>query len=207
MVCYNNSKCNSKLRILRAASVHFAVLRTFLSAMYKARNGHMRVSQINEALCSGNLRALMVLSDLENFDALLSNSVDSAFEPESVSNHDDCTFRKPNLESELLYTNAELIAKYKKKLNDYPDHACCSCEQLHYLKNVTTVIFGDKLGATVWPALKKYLLEVRADAAKVSHYMCNYCKSAIKHNLMPLRCVLNGLQWLPCHLNCKSWTL
>ena len=46
--------------------------------MYKARNGHMRVSQIDEALCSGNLRALMVLSDLENFDSLLSNSVDSA---------------------------------------------------------------------------------------------------------------------------------
>ena len=79
--------------------------------MYKARNGHMCVSQIDEALCSGNLRALMVLSDLEHFDALFSNSVDSAFKPESVSDHDNCTFRKPKLESELLYTNAELIAK------------------------------------------------------------------------------------------------
>ena len=115
LICHNDSKCNSKLRIVREASVHFAVLRTFLSALYKARNDHMRVSQIDEALRSRNLHALMVLSGLEIFDALFSNSVDLAFEPESISDHADCTFRKPNLESELLYTNAELIAKLVKK--------------------------------------------------------------------------------------------
>ena len=28
-------------------------------------------------------------------------------------------------------------------------------------------------------------------------YMCNYCKSAIKNNKLPPRCVLNGLEPVP----------
>ena len=93
--------------MLRAASVNFTVLCTFLSALYKARNGHMHVLQIDKALCSGKLCTLMVLSDLENFEALFSNSVDSIYEHESLSDHTDCTFKKPNLES--------LIAKCQKR--------------------------------------------------------------------------------------------
>ena len=115
LVCHNDSGCNSKLRVLWTASAHSPVLCTFLSALYKARNGHMSVSQIDKALCSVNLNASIVLSGLEIFETLFSNSVDSTYDPESASDHADCTFRKPNLESELLYANAELIAKYKKK--------------------------------------------------------------------------------------------
>ena len=56
------------------------MLGTFLSALYKARNGHMHVSQIDKALCSGNLRTLMALSGLKNFEALFSNSVGSTYD-------------------------------------------------------------------------------------------------------------------------------
>ena len=45
----------------------------------------MYVSQIDEALCSRNLHTLMVLSGLEIFEALFSNSVDSAYEPVNLS--------------------------------------------------------------------------------------------------------------------------
>ena len=41
LVCHNDSKCNSKLRVLWVASAHSPMLRTFLSALYKARNGHV----------------------------------------------------------------------------------------------------------------------------------------------------------------------
>ena len=49
----------------------------------------------------------------------------------------------------------------------------------------------------MWTVLKKYLLQVSVDATNVSHYMCNYCKSAIRRNLLPPCCVLNGLQVAP----------
>ena len=36
LVCFNDSNCVSKLRILRAASTHYPLLRNFLHALYNA---------------------------------------------------------------------------------------------------------------------------------------------------------------------------
>ena len=53
----------------------------------------------------------MLLSGFEYFEALFSNSVDMSYETESVNDHAGCTFRKQNLDFELIYANAELLAK------------------------------------------------------------------------------------------------
>ena len=49
----------------------------------------------------------------------------------------------------------------------------------------------------MWPALKQYMLKDNPEAADDTHFMCNYCKSKIRSNKMPPRCVLNGLEVIP----------
>jgi len=62
----------------------------------------------------------MEIDNVDNFDALLSNSVESSYE--------QCTgivlmLGRPHLESELLVDNALLIAQLQKEIDDYPEHA------------------------------------------------------------------------------------
>ena len=49
----------------------------------------------------------------------------------------------------------------------------------------------------MWPALKQFMLRNNKQAADETHFMCNYCKSSMKHDKMPPRCVLNGLEVIP----------
>ena len=54
LLCFTGDECNSKLRILRAASTHYAVLRSFLHAVYDAIRNHKRVAHLDAALHSGD---------------------------------------------------------------------------------------------------------------------------------------------------------
>ena len=57
---------------------------------------------------------------------------------------------------------------------------------------------SDKLGNAVWPRLKEFILGQCHNTNEVgTMYMCNYCKSSIKNNKLPPRCVLNGLEPVP----------
>ena len=58
-VCSNDGGCKSKLRILRAASTHFPVLGNLLHHVNDAVRSSSRVDDIDEALCAGDLHALM----------------------------------------------------------------------------------------------------------------------------------------------------
>ena len=49
----------------------------------------------------------------------------------------------------------------------------------------------------VWPRLKQYILDHNPTADQQILYMCHYCKSGIKQNKLPPRCVLNGLETVP----------
>ena len=62
---------------------------------------------------------------------------------------------------------------------------------------MTKVNLSDNLGSKVWPALKAFIVEHNSDANKQVLYMCNYCKPFIKQDILPARCVLNGLQTVP----------
>lgn len=59
LVCANNSGCESKLRVVRATSTHFLVLRKILSS---ARASHKHVFEINQALSAGDYCKLMELT-------------------------------------------------------------------------------------------------------------------------------------------------
>ena len=117
-----------------------------------------------------------------------------------------------HLESELLVGNALLIAQLQKEIDDYPEHACCSCERLHQRKAVTRVKLSENLGSEVWSRLKSYIAEQNTNIGDQVLYMCNYCKLLIKKNVLPPRCVLSGLQVVPipqelAQLDCLSTQL
>ena len=55
LVCYDNdTQCRSKLRILRAMSTHYPVLRNFLQGLYSGMKRHMYVATIDNALSAGD---------------------------------------------------------------------------------------------------------------------------------------------------------
>ena len=98
----------------------------------------------------------------------------------------------------LLIERAQLITQFESEVDDYPAHVCCSCECLYQRKSVTKVKLSDKLGNAVWPRLKEFILGQCPNINEVgTMYMCNYCKSSIKNNKLPPRCVLNGLEPVP----------
>ena len=60
---------------------------------------------------------------------------------------------------------------------------------------MTKVKLSDNLSSNVWPRIKYYVLGQNPNAGKdETLYMCNYCKSFIKKDKLPSRCVLNGLE-------------
>ena len=66
-ICFSNdSKCYSKLRRLRSASVHYFNLRRLLKHFYKARKLHRTIDSIDTCLASGDVIELMKLRISEN---------------------------------------------------------------------------------------------------------------------------------------------
>ena len=196
LVCsLNDAGCNSRLRILRATSVHYPFLVNFLHHLYRAINSHKTVCKIDEALSSGDYQQLMELTQTEDFDSLLSNEVEATYnEGTDVAAVPTSGLRRPNLESELQITHAHLIAQLDKEIDDFPDKECCCCQQLHQRKSVTRVKLSDDLGPVLWVRLKTYILQHNPEASDQTLFMCNYCKPMIKDNKLPARCVLNGLE-------------
>ena len=78
LVCYNSGGCHSKLRILRSVATHFPVLATLLCLVYSAMNSHQCVQNIDKALSTGDFYTLMEITKLNDFEALLSNEIETA---------------------------------------------------------------------------------------------------------------------------------
>ena len=192
LVCSIDSGCKSKLRILRAAGTHYPLLRKFLHNVYTAIRSHMFVREIDRALCAGDFHALMELTDMTDLETMLTNDVESTYEQCTDSTVEGVF---PHLESQLAVTHAKLIAELEKEISDYPEHVCCSCEQLHQRKSVTRVNISDNLGSEVWQRLKTFILQHNPSACDM--FMCKYCKPLIRNNKLPAHCVLNGLQLDP----------
>ena len=190
LVCFNDSNCVSKLRILRAASTHYPVLRNFLHALYNAIKSNVHVTTIDNALCTGDFHSLMEITKIEGFDSLL--KYESRYEQPTDIVAADSMLRNPNLESHLLLTHAKIIKDFEKEIEDFPEHSCCSCERLHQRKCVTKIKLSDKLSSEVWPRLTSFITQNVHVPGTL--YICNYCKPLIKKNILPPRCVINGLQ-------------
>ena len=108
----------------------------------------------------------------------------------------DSELVQPGIEMKLLTKHAQLIADLEKESDDDPEHVCCSCECLYQRKSDTSQAL-DNLSEDIWPTLKQYILELNPAAYDQTLYMCNYCKSSIRKNKLPPRCVLNGLEIVP----------
>ena len=197
LVCSNDGGCDSKLRVLRAAGTHYPVLGNFYRNVNSAISSHLHVRDIDMALLSGDFESLMEINKVDDFDALLSNNVESSYEQCTDIVPVDSTLGRPHLESKLLEDNVLLIAQLQKEIDDYPQHACCSCERLHQRKAVSRVELSQNLGGEVWLRLKSYIAKQNPTASEQVLYMCRYCKSLITKNVLPPRCVLNGLHVVP----------
>lgn len=65
LLCSLGSECNSQLRILKAASTHFPLLRSLLRCVYAAIRSHKCVADLDRALNSGNFDHLIKLVTLK----------------------------------------------------------------------------------------------------------------------------------------------
>ena len=195
LVCYNNCGCRSKVRILRSAATHFPVLATLLRLVSSALNAHKCVQHIDKALCDGDFQSLMEITKMNDFETVFSYDVERTYE--QCTDTAKCELVQPGIETKLLTKHAQLITELEKEIDDYPEHVFCSCECLYQRQSVTRVKLSDNLSRDVWSRLKEYILDHNPAAEQQMMYMCNYCKSAIKKNKLPSRCVLNGLEIVP----------
>ena len=113
LVCYNDGGCCSKIRILRSAATHFPVLATLLRLVYSAMNSHQYILKIDEALCAGDFHSLMKITNMSDFEALLSNEIETTYEQSTEAA--DSELVKPGIETQLLTKHVQL-SSYRRKL-------------------------------------------------------------------------------------------
>ena len=70
LVCFNDGRCDSKIRIFRAASSHYPKLRTFLHYLHNAITSHINVREIDQFLGAGNF-CVLPMCEIETFECLL----------------------------------------------------------------------------------------------------------------------------------------
>ena len=181
------SGCTSPLRILRAASPHYPILRSLLRNIYDAIKFHKLVVVIDKALCDAKTLMIKLTADKDdvNIAAILSGTDD-----------DTMSLRAPDLEVNLLKDNIKMIAEYEKAINDQNEKVCCSCQRLLWHKTVTKVKDSDKTGK-IWQQLEKYMTQHDPSYKNRILYMCNHCKPLIHKDTLPASCVLNNLHCEP----------
>ena len=111
LLCFVDSNCKSKLRILRSACAHYPTLRSFLHAVYVARNSHLKILKLEQTLLNGDISALIDASSV-SFDNLFSTVEEHV---QDISN-----LAKPGLEMRWCIHNAEVFSDYQKAVDDYP---------------------------------------------------------------------------------------
>ena len=115
LACHQTgSMCNSELRIIRAASAHHKVLRTFMRRVYSAKASHDSLAGIDRALGEGNFKRLLSATG-KSFDELLTTNDFVGEEGSSINNS---FFRVLNLETTLQLQHALVISQVEKEWND-----------------------------------------------------------------------------------------
>ena len=146
LLCFLDSNCKSKLRILRSACAHYPTLRSFLHAVYVARNGHVKILKVEQTLLNGDISALIDASSV-SFDNLFSIVEEHM---RDISNLD-----KPDMEMRLRDHNAEVFTPIIRRLSMTILRMCVvvvsSCIRKKY---ITVVRFDDHVAFA-----KDYLLQ------------------------------------------------
>ena len=197
LVCHlPGSPCESKLRILRAAAVHYPKLAVFQKDVYLARRQHFIIQKIDLAIENKDYGSLLEICRT-SFQNLFQRQV-SVSTSESLSNDQPVSpLRVPYLEAELLTAHAKVIKLFEKQVYDFPICPCVCCEQLHKRSYVKAVYFDDFQPHDVWLTIKAYSILAYPDEGDDPVYLCNYCRPKVKNGIMPGRCVLNGLESPP----------
>ena len=112
MICYTDKECCSQLRILRAASTHYPVLRSFLS-VYDAINSHKATLSLDRELVTFDTGT----------DGIYRCPV-SDLEPASDTSEVKFADPVPGLELQLQTKYVKIIALYQNAVHDYAQHPC-----------------------------------------------------------------------------------
>ena len=144
---------------------------------------------IDNALKNGNNKNLIKITGTQS---LLSCDVEEKYHKLKSS---DLPLRRPSLERELAIAHATVIAGFEY---DFPENVCIYCERLHQRKSISVVSLSDDFKSDIWDELKAHVLKYPLTVSGQVLYMCHYCKTRVRSGVMPARCVLNGLQTVPC---------
>ena len=114
--------CQSKLRVLRAVSVHFANLRKLLHSVTMARQCHKVGANLDSALHSADFNCLRKLLGIHDYTEIINESGDihlsEGKDKESEQILDNLGL--PHYETKLQVMYASTIEEYKDKLKDSP---------------------------------------------------------------------------------------
>ena len=109
LICYEeNSGCTSSLRILRAASLHYPKLRTFLRNIYDAMKYDTKITAIDVALTDNDIDTLIKITTSNEDEVDITKILCSKDDGSSMS------LRDPDLEARLIKDNMQLIAQYER---------------------------------------------------------------------------------------------
>ena len=188
-----HSQCQSKLRLLRNAAVHYPKLEQLHEKVYSAIRANRTIRDIDKALNEKDYESLLSIGKT-SFENLFESEEYEQFSEPGNSDVLNTPFRIPHLEAKLVATYSHLIGQYEKLLYDYHIHACICCEQLHKRSQVAMVYFDNFKQNEVWLAIKAYNVLTNPDVGDDPACLCNYCRPKIKVGTMPSRCILNGLE-------------
>ena len=180
--------CTSQLYTLRAAAVHYPILRTLLNNIYRARRSHCGIRDIESGLSEGSVSSLKKLLKVQELSELLDDEQSATTEGECLSTS----------ESHLEVEFAAIIETFYDKLKEDPEFTCCSCQKLLLKKVLTSFNFTtEKFKSSTWEQLKNYLRERDPEVATEELYICQDCRPVLNANNIPARSVLNGLYTEP----------
>ena len=205
-VCYiDGSDCNSRLRILRCASIHYPLLSHFVKHVYTAKACSKIIQCIDSAISCGNYGELMRLTGACTFDSVL--EVEDSYQMnQTETNLAGSALRQPGLENKIRIKHAVCLANFQKEIDDMAVNPCICCERLLRRSGVVKTSLSDiKLKGPIWDRLKAHVLKHNPSADEQQLYICNHCKPIVRKGLMPNRCVLNGLETVPIPLELENF--
>ena len=157
----SSGMCNSKLRVLRTASMHYPALQKLLHSVYMGRKCHSTVAMVDIGLFTLDCKLICNLVQVNEYENLIGETV---VEQESdLPSSENVEFSAEGLvgiERNIQIKYASIFEAYRKKLYESPVCPCSSCERLHIRGNVTQYTAEtEKFSSDRWRQLKQYLAE------------------------------------------------
>ena len=136
-----------------------------------------------------NDQALLLRACGVTLETMFQQTVDNAQPSGNVTVSVNTLFGIKHLEATLISEHYTVIQKYEKREGTM--HSMYACA----VNDSSGVVSAQKYTLMTILALKAFAYIFQPDLDEgLSVYLCNHCKPKIKGNIMPARCVLNGLE-------------